>query len=67
MSSRKTAPRHMTAITLPGLVDPHDLSGDRQFSMNLARGMEVLRAFTAEGVVYSVPRWGRCQAARSRL
>lgn len=40
-------PRHVTAITLPGLVDPHDLSADRQFSMNLARGLEVLRAFTA--------------------
>ncbi|HKB54422.1 MAG TPA: IclR family transcriptional regulator, partial [Ramlibacter sp.] len=37
----------MTSIALPGLVNPHDLSADRQFSMNLARGMEVLRAFTA--------------------
>ncbi|WP_084455086.1 acyl-CoA dehydrogenase family protein [Comamonas composti] len=37
----------MHAIPLPGLVDPHDLSADRQFAMNLARGMEVLRAFTA--------------------
>lgn len=37
----------LNAIPLPGLVDPHDLSADRQFSMNLARGMEVLRAFTA--------------------
>ncbi|RYY51869.1 MAG: IclR family transcriptional regulator [Comamonadaceae bacterium] len=36
----------MSAITLPGLVDPHDLAADRQFSMNLARGLEVLRAFT---------------------
>ena len=36
----------MSHITLPGLVDPHDLSTDRQFSMNLARGLEVLRAFT---------------------
>ncbi|MEO6746543.1 MAG: IclR family transcriptional regulator [Caldimonas sp.] len=36
-----------TTIALPGLVNPHDLSADRQFSMNLARGMEVLRAFTA--------------------
>lgn len=44
-SSRK--PRATTSIALPGLVDPHDLSADRQFSMNLARGMEVLRAFTA--------------------
>ncbi|WP_371734616.1 IclR family transcriptional regulator [Allopusillimonas soli] len=33
-------------IHLPGLVSPHDLSTDRQFSMNLARGLEVLRAFT---------------------
>lgn len=37
----------MTAIPLPGLVDPHDLAADRQFSMNLARGLEVLRAFSA--------------------
>ncbi len=36
----------MPPIALPGLVDPHDLTSDRQFSMNLARGMEVLRAFT---------------------
>jgi DNA-binding IclR family transcriptional regulator len=36
----------MSSIHLPGLVNPHDLSADRQFSMNLARGMEVLRAFT---------------------
>ncbi|TAL84592.1 MAG: IclR family transcriptional regulator [Candidimonas sp.] len=36
----------MSPITLPGLVNPHDLSTDRQFSMNLARGLEVLRAFT---------------------
>lgn len=43
----KPTPRRMNAITLPGLVDPHDLSTDRQFSMNLARGLEVLRAFTA--------------------
>lgn len=37
----------MTSIALPGLVNPHDLADDRQFSMNLARGLEVLRAFTA--------------------
>ena len=36
----------MQAIALPGLVNPHDLHADRQFSMNLARGMEVLRAFS---------------------
>jgi DNA-binding IclR family transcriptional regulator len=40
-------PRHMPSIPLPGLVHPHDLADDRQFSMNLARGLEVLRAFTA--------------------
>ena len=46
--NRKPSPTRMTpTIALPGLVNPHDLSADRQFSMNLARGMEVLRAFTA--------------------
>lgn len=45
MSPKQTKTR-MPQITLPGLVDPHDLLADRQFSMNLARGMEVLRAFT---------------------
>lgn len=40
-------PRRMSSITLPGLVEPHDLAEDRQFSMNLARGLNVLRAFTA--------------------
>ncbi len=47
MATRQPATRHVTPINLPGLVDPHDLSADRQFSMNLARGMQVLRAFTA--------------------
>ena len=42
-----TSKRSMTTITLPGLVNPHDLADDRQFSMNLARGLEVLRVFTA--------------------
>ena len=45
--STRTHQRNVTAITLPGLVDPHDLSTDRQFSMNLARGLEVLRAFSS--------------------
>lgn len=43
--------RNMNSIALPGLVNPHDLADDRQFSMNLARGMEVLRAFTATNPV----------------
>ena len=47
MATSQRKPRNVTTIALPGLVDPHDLSADRQFSMNLARGMEVLRAFTA--------------------
>lgn len=46
MSLSKRKPLTMPSIHLPGLVNPHDLSADRQFSMNLARGMEVLRAFT---------------------
>ena len=47
MTHTAHTPRTMTPIALPGLVDPHDLSADRQFSMNLARGMAVLRAFTS--------------------
>jgi DNA-binding IclR family transcriptional regulator len=47
MSTRQPQRRSVSTITVPGLIDPHDLSTDRQFSMNLARGMEVLRAFTA--------------------
>ncbi len=31
---------------LPGLIEPDDMSGDRQFSTNLARGLQVLRAYT---------------------
>jgi len=44
MTLRQTKPMH--SIQLPGLINPHDLSTDRQFSMNLARGMQVLRAFS---------------------
>lgn len=36
----------MNPISLPGLVSPHDVTQDRQFAMSLARGLEVLRAFT---------------------
>lgn len=46
MTASKDKKRIVSTITVPGLVDPHDLSTDRQFSMNLARGLEVLRAFT---------------------
>ena len=42
----KVKQKTMASIALPGLVSPHDLSEDRQFAMNLARGLEVLRAFT---------------------
>lgn len=34
----KTAP-------LPGLAGPEELSGDRQFSISLSRGLQLLRAF----------------------
>jgi DNA-binding IclR family transcriptional regulator len=47
MNRNRSRTRMTPTIALPGLVNPHDLSADRQFSMNLARGMEVLRAFTA--------------------
>ena len=43
----------MSFITLPGLISPHDLASDRQFAMTLARGLEVLRAFTAAHPVLS--------------
>ena len=33
MAHSAPIPRTMTPIALPGLVDPHDLSADRQFSM----------------------------------
>ena len=46
MTTRTTAKPAVHTIPLPGLVSPHDLTQDRQFSMNLARGLEVLRAFT---------------------
>jgi len=38
----------MALIQLPGSVDAHELAGDRHFSMNLARGVQVLRAFSAQ-------------------
>lgn len=33
-------------LPMPGLVEPDELSGDRQFSISLSRGMQVLRSFT---------------------
>lgn len=45
--------RTVSSITLPGLISPHDLASDRQFAMTLARGLEVLRAFTAANPVLS--------------
>lgn len=63
--------RLIPQITLPGLVDPHDLRLDRQFSMNLARGMEVLRAFTAADTILGnrelSDRTGLPKATVSRL
>ncbi len=41
----------MNPIFLPGLISPHDLTQDRQFAMSLARGLEVLRAFTPSNPV----------------
>ncbi|MCC2595406.1 IclR family transcriptional regulator [Pusillimonas sp. MFBS29] len=54
MKEQKTSSKQrVKAITLPGLVNPHDLSTDRQFSMSMARGFAVLRAFTPASPVLS--------------
>jgi DNA-binding IclR family transcriptional regulator len=48
-SRRSTAPPGGAAAlpaSIPGLLDAEDLATDRQFAMNLARGLDVLRAFT---------------------
>ncbi len=37
-----------SAAPVPGLVDAAELAKDRQFATNLARGLEVLRAFTPD-------------------
>ena len=73
--SRATAPNQAeqaaSAIQLPGLIDPHDLSADHQFSMNLARGLQVLRAFTASEPVLGnrelAERTGLPKATISRI
>lgn len=44
-SNRHVAPSAACKV-VPGLVTPGDLATDRQFAMNLARGLEILRAFT---------------------
>src|SRR5919202_1383547 len=51
----KTVRKPSTAMTRMqhGLTATHDLSTDRNFSENLARGLDVLRAFTAEDRVLS--------------
>lgn len=43
---KSTRPDQIGRIPLPGFIQPHDLAEDRQFAMTLARGMEVLRAFS---------------------
>lgn len=56
---------------LPGLVGMDDLSGNRQFAMTLARGLEVMRAFTPADESLSnrdlVARTGLPKATVSRL
>lgn len=53
MSADSFKQRNVSSISLPGLISPHDLALDRQFAMTLARGLEVLRAFTAANPVLS--------------
>lgn len=38
----------MATPLFSGLVDPRSLEGDRQFTISLARGLEILRAFTPD-------------------
>lgn len=61
---------HNTA-PLPGLADPNELSGDRQFSINLSRGLQVLRAFTPSDATLShrdlCERTGLAKATVSRI
>lgn len=56
---------------LPGLLTPAELAVDRQFSMNLSRGLEVLRAFTPDEPVLGnreiVDRTGLPRSTVSRL
>lgn len=42
---------HLGEPLVPGLVDPSLMADDRQFSMNLARGLQVLRAFTGDAPI----------------
>lgn len=57
--------------TLPGLANEEGLTADRQFATNLARGLEVLRAFTPSSPVLGnqdiVTRTGLPKATVSRL
>ncbi|MEN9317122.1 MAG: hypothetical protein RIS35_3515 [Pseudomonadota bacterium] len=56
---------------LPGLAAPEDLTGDRQFSISLSRGLQLLRAFgpgdTALGNRELCDRTGLPKATVSRL
>lgn len=56
---------------VPGLVEPSELSGDRQFSTSIYRGLQVLRAFTPSDVSLShrdlCERTGLPKATVSRI
>lgn len=64
-------PKSGPAEDLPGLLTPAELAVDRQFSMNLSRGLEVLRAFTPDEPVLGnrelVERTGLPRSTVSRL
>ena len=66
-----TAAAAPTAAAIPGLLGAEDLSTDRQFATNLARGLAVLRAFTADDPMLGnrdiVDRTGLPKATVSRL
>lgn len=71
MTVPREAPRIVKTPPLPGLAGPEDLSGDRQFSISLSRGLQLLRAFgptdTALGNRELCDRTGLAKATVSRL
>jgi hypothetical protein len=43
----------------------HEYAGDKQFATTLARGIELLRCFTARDTA-AMPSWPRCASCRVR-
>lgn len=71
MPKTRKPPSTLGTGALPGLVSPTDLATDRQFSMSLSRGLDVLRAFAPDrpalGNQEIVERTGLPRSTVSRL